>query len=149
VTNRIKGRSGPAPEDVDRRQTAAEEKLRESTSRGEGADPPPERDTRSGKHRRSYRTIDNPLRSNQIDRQKTGTKYDERDPRETRVEEALIAAKSEWEKEKLNLVNEAMKHRAARFRAERPRAMPLRPISKKHGRNCRHSRTPTPLNFKN
>ncbi|HLQ77083.1 MAG TPA: hypothetical protein VK210_06995 [Terriglobia bacterium] len=117
VRERPESKAGPAlaPEDVDRRQTAAEEKLRESTQSWEK-----ERTRLLSEISRLQENIaeviersNNPLRSNQIDRQKLETKYDDAIREKRVVEEALIAAKSEWEKEKLNLVNEAMKHRAA------------------------------------
>jgi DNA repair exonuclease SbcCD ATPase subunit len=63
----------------------------------------------------------NPLRANQVDRGKLDSKYDEAIRAKRQAEEALIAAKAQWEAEKRTLTNEAAKHSASNAAASIPR----------------------------
>lgn len=53
----------------------------------------------------------NPLRSNQAEREKLEAKYEEAVRARRQAESALLASKAEWEEEKLKLVGETMKLR--------------------------------------
>ena len=99
------------PQEIARLQVAADEKIKEASHAWEK-----ERARLQAEISRLQEGIaeliertNNPLRSNPVDRGKLEAKYDEAVRARRQVEDAMRAAKAEWETEKRNLTTEAAK----------------------------------------
>ena len=93
--------------------TAAEEKLKKATQEYEA-----DREKLQGEVSRLQRGIadliersNNPLRTSQVEKEKFETKFEDAVRAKRQAEDALLAAKSEWDQEKLKLVSEMVKLR--------------------------------------
>ena len=111
------------PQEIARLQAAADETIKEASQAWEK-----ERGRLQAEISRLQEGIagliersNNPLRSNQIDRGKLDSKYDEAMRAKRQAEDALVAAKAQWEAEKRTLTNEAAKHGPSNAPASLPR----------------------------
>jgi len=109
------------PEEIVKIQAAAEEKIKRALQTFEG-----EREKLQAEISRLQRGIadliersNNPLRANQVEKERYETRIDDALKAKRQAEEALLASKADWEQEKLKLVAETVKLR--RQAPEKPR----------------------------
>ena len=101
------------PQEITKIQAAAEEKVKRAQQAFEG-----EREKLQTEISRLQRGIadliersNNPLRSNQVEKERYETRLDDAMKAKRQAEDALLAAKANWEQEKLKLVAETVKLR--------------------------------------
>ena len=111
------------PQEISRLQAAADETIKEASQAWEK-----ERGRLQAEISRLQEGIagliersNNPLRANPTDRGKLDSKYDEAMRAKRQAEDALVAAKAQWEAEKRTLTNEAANHGTSSAPASLPR----------------------------
>src|SRR5688572_7501479 len=104
---------GPDPEEIAKVEEAAEQRVKEAAESFEA-----ERQQFQAEISRLQRGIadliersNNPLRTSQLEKEKYETRLEDALKAKRQVEDALLAAKAEWEQEKLKLVGETVRLR--------------------------------------